>query len=334
MSQRRAVVTGGGGFVGRYLVKRLLGEGYQVLSVARGKYPFLTEWGAECLKADLAEDSGGLTKAFAGADVVFHAAAKVEMWGDYQDFFRVNVEGTRNVIRACQQAGVSRLVFTSSPSVVAGGEDLCGVDESYPYPDHYLAHYPATKALAEQEVLAADGSGGLSALSLRPHLIWGPGDVNLIPTVIERARAGRLVRIGGGANLSDFTYIDECVDAHLLAAEALASRPESRGKAYFITQGEPVRLWWWVDQILECAGLPPVSRAVPRAAAEAIAVVCEFISRATRSKNEPYLTRFLVKEMATSHYFNITRARDLLGYAPKFSTPERLASFQLAPAGL
>jgi nucleoside-diphosphate-sugar epimerase len=326
---RRAVVTGGGGFVGRFLIQRLLNEGYSVASVARSDYPILRSWGAETHQLDLARDDAQLEPLFHRADVVFHVAAKVDMWGKYDDFFRANVLATKKVIAACQAQQVPALVYTSSPSVVAGGEDLCGVDESYPYPEKYLAYYPATKALAEREVLAANGQAGLRTLALRPHLIWGPHDVNLIPTVLERARAGKLVRIGAGDNLSDFTYIDDCVDAHLCAARALNERPESAGKAYFISQGSPVKLWWWVDQILAKAGLPPLTRSVPRPLAESLAWIFESAARLTGSDKEPLLTRFLVKEMATSHYFNISRARELLGFQPQQTTVQRLDTFQL-----
>jgi 2-alkyl-3-oxoalkanoate reductase len=325
---RRAVVTGGGGFVGRFLIQRLLKEGYSVASIARSDYPVLRNWGAETYQLDLASEDAQLKPLFHRADVVFHVAAKVDMWGPYDDFYRANVLATRKVIAACQAQQVPALVYTSSPSVVAGDKDLCGVDESYPYPDKYLAHYPATKALAEREVLAANGQAGLRTLSLRPHLIWGPGDANLIPTVLERARAGKLIRIGPGTNLSDFTYIDDCVDAHLCAARALAERPESAGKAYFISQGTPVKLWWWVDQILAKAGLPALTRSVPRPIAESLAWFFESMAHLTGSEKEPLLTRFLVKEMATSHYFNISRARELLGYHPQRTTTERLEAFE------
>lgn len=332
MIKPRAVVTGGGGFVGRALIERLLAKGYQIKSISRGSYPFLAEIGVESVQLDLSQGGEALDRALRGADVVFHVAAKVDMWGSYEDFYRVNVVGTQNVIRSCQSEGVKRLIYTSSPSVVAGdaGEDLCGVNENRDYPPKHLAFYPKTKALAEQAVLAANGVDGLATLSLRPHLIWGPGDVNLIPTVIERARAGKLLRIGDGENLSDFTYIDECVDAHLCALEALDANPDSRGKAYFISQGDPVKLWWWVDQILVRAGLPRVSRSLPYPLADLIARVAEFFARALRSKREPLLTRFLVKEMATSHYFDISRARSLLGYSPRFTTAQRLEEFRLA----
>jgi len=332
MTGRRVVVTGGGGFVGRALIRRLLDQGFSVTSISRGAYPFLEQWGVRSVRVDLGGGSPDLGAALAGAEAVFHVAAKVDMWGEYRDFYRANVLGTREVLAACQAQGVQKLIYTSSPSVVAGGEDLPGVDESYPYPSRYLAHYPATKALAEQEVLAASGINGLRTVALRPHLIWGPGDINLIPTVVERARAGRLIRIGKGDNLSDFTYIDECVDAHLCAFEALDREPESAGKAYFISQGDPVPLWWWVDQILQKAGLPVVSRSLPRALAEFVAGGCELFARLCGGGQEPLLTRFLVKEMATSHYFDISRARRLLGYDPRFSTRERLAQFQYAEA--
>ena len=331
MTKERAVVTGGGGFVGRYLIERLQQLGFHVASISRGKYDFLEKAGVETHQLDLAEGGARLSEIVRGASVVFHVAAKVDMWGPYEDFYRANVIGTKNVIAACQKEGVPRLVYTSSPSVVAGGEDLCGVDETYPYPKQYLAHYPATKALAEQAVLAANGQNGLRTLSLRPHLIWGPGDVNLIPTVIEKARAGQLVRIGRGENLSDFTYIDECVDAHICAMRALAEVPESAGKAYFISQGDPVKLWWWVDQILIKAGLSPITKSVPVRVASFLAQLIEGWARLVRQKKEPRLTRFLVKEMATSHYFNIERARTLLGYQPAKSTVQRLAEFSLVP---
>lgn len=326
---RRAVVTGGGGFVGRFLIQRLLKEGYAVASIARSDYPILREWGVETHQVDLSSPEAQLGKIFRHTDVVFHVAAKVDMWGAYDDFYRANVLATERIIAACHEQQVPSLVYTSSPSVVAGGEDLCGVNEDYPYPQKYLAHYPATKALAERAVLAANGQRGLRTLALRPHLIWGPDDVNLIPTVIERARAGKLIRIGNGENLSDFTYIDDCVDAHICALCALVENPESAGKAYFISQGTPVKLWWWVDQILMKAGIPAVSRSIPRPMAESVAWLLESFARLTRSSSEPLLTRFLVKEMATSHYFDISRARRLLGYNPTLSTAQRLETFEL-----
>jgi nucleoside-diphosphate-sugar epimerase len=327
---RRFVITGGGGFVGKALGKALVDRGDQVLSLARSDYPELRELGIETRSVDISSDPKGWLEALTGADGVFHTAAKVDMWGDYQDFLRTNVIGTHNVILACKAAGVRNLAFTSSPSVIHDGKDLKGIDESYPYPKHYDAFYPETKALAEQEVLSANDGIALRTVSLRPHLIWGPGDTNLIPTILERARAGRLTRIGAGDNLIDLTYIDDCVSAHILAMDALISE-NSRvfGKAYFISQGEPVLMWGWIDDLLARYDLPKVSRSIPKGLAYSIAVVMEGMAKGLRClgiRYTPLLTRFLVSEMATHHYFSIDAARADFGFNPAWSVERGLAS--------
>ena len=224
MGAPTAVVTGGGGFLGRALCARLKAEGCRVIALSRRSYPQLEALGIESRVVDLSRPADQIIPQFAGADVVFHVAAKVEMWGRYADFFAVNVLGTRAVLQACRENRIPALVYTSSPSVVADGGDLCGVDESRPYPARHEAHYPATKALAEREVLAADGQGGMRTLALRPHLIFGPGDVNLVPTIVARARAGRLMRVGAGANRTDVTFIEDCVSAHVCAWRALQAK--------------------------------------------------------------------------------------------------------------
>ena len=234
MTQRRFVVTGGGGFVGKALSRALRQQGQEVLSLARGSYPELAAEGIQSAQVDLSSDIASWWELLKGAHGVFHTAAKVDMFGRYDGFYRTNVVGTEHVIAACCKAGVPNLVFTSSPSVVHDGSDLCGIDESYPYPKHFDAYYPATKARAEQLVRAANSSG-LRTVSLRPHLIWGSGDTNLVPTVVARARAGRLTQVGDGSNLVDFSYIDDCVQAHLCAMRALEDRPDQvGGKVYFI----------------------------------------------------------------------------------------------------
>jgi len=324
----RYVVTGGGGFVGKALAKELRRAGHDVLSLSRGSYPELTELGVVSARVDLGSDDTSWWSMFEGADGVFHTAAKVDMWGRYEDFFRTNVAGTRNVLAACKQAGVKNLVFTSSPSVIHDGTDLCGVDEKYPYPEHFEAFYPQTKAQAEREVLASDEPGVLRTTALRPHLIWGPGDTNLVPTILDRARKGRLPRIGDGENLVDLTYIDDCVSAHVLAMQTLQTIPEQAGgKVYFISQGEPVKMWTWIDQVLQSNGLEPVSRSMNSKTAMALAYIAEGISRSLlRLKIDwkPLLTRFLVSEMYTSHYFDISRARRDLGFKPQYSIAEGL----------
>ena len=313
----KALVTGGGGFVGSAICRRLRALGHDVTALGRRPHAALAAEGIRTAVHDIAlpEAAAGLTGLLAGVECVFHTAAHVKMWGPREAFVRGNVVATDAVIAAARAAGVGRLVFTSSPSVVAADHDLRGVDESQPYPSVYRALYPETKAAAERAVLAAHG-GELGTIALRPHLIFGPGDTNLVPTILTRARAGRLVRVGAGKNLVDLTFIDDCVAAHLRAAEALATRPSAGGRAYFISQGTPVPLWEWIDRVLALHGLPPVRRRLPLATAVALATVAETAWKGLGLRSDPPLTRFLAEEMATDHWFDITAARRELGYEP------------------
>lgn len=254
--------------------------------------------------------------AVADCDVVFHVAAKAGVWGVYDEYHRANVVGTENVIAACRKHGVSKLVYTSSPSVVFDGTDMEGVDESVSYPDHYHADYPKTKAMAEKAVLAAN-DGKLATVSLRPHLIWGPGDNHLVPRIIERGRAGKLRRIGKRANKVDAVYIDNAAEAHILAADKLAPNSPVAGKAYFITNDEPVVVWDFIDQILECAGLPPVKRTISPELAYFAGSALETVHGVLGIKSEPRMTRFVARELATAHWFDISAARRDFGYTPK-----------------
>ncbi len=317
----KVVVTGGGGFLGRALCARLIADGHLVFSVARSEYPTLSAMGVTTIRLDITSDFSKLKDIFSGAEVVFHTAAKVEMWGKPNDFFSINVEGSRNVIKACLECGVPDLVFTSSPSVISGGATLRNANEEVPYPARFLAEYPRTKALAEQAVLSAN-SAVLRTVALRPHLIFGPGDTSLIRAVLEKARRGALVRIGSGENLVDFNYIDDCVEAHILAWRALDRNSAARGRAYFISQGEPVKLWWWIDEVLKRSGLSPIEKRVPKAVAYGLAGISEIIAALTGK--EPRLTRFLVHEMASEHYFDISAARRDLGYAPRYTVQQGL----------
>jgi nucleoside-diphosphate-sugar epimerase len=330
MSQpRRYAVTGGGGFVGKALCTALRVSGYEVISLSRKAYPDLVAAGVESAQVDISAPSESWAHLLVGCEGVFHTAAKVDMWGRYRDFFKTNVLGTKNVIEACRRAGVKNLVFTSSPSVIHTGKDLLGVNESVAYPEHFHAFYPQTKAQAEREVLAANGVGGLHTVALRPHLIWGPNDTNLIPTIVERARAGKLTRIGDGTNKVDLTFIEDCVQAHLAAMRTLESDPaRAAGKAYFISQGEPVNMWQWIDQVLVAHNLPPVKRTISLSVAQSLALVFEGMAKALQLigiQAKPLLTRFLVSEMATSHYFDISAARRDLGYSPAFTIDRAMA---------
>ncbi len=324
----KALVTGAGGFLGLYIAERLRARGDEVRSFSRRRYEALDRLGVETMVGDVC-DGRAVVQACAGMDVVFHVAAVAGLGGPWRHYFETNTLGTSNVVQACFECNVPRLVYSSSPSVTFDGGEQCGVDESAPYPKRWLAHYPHSKALAEQAVLEASGRQGLSTCALRPHLIWGPRDRHLIPRLLERARSGRLRRVGDGTNLIDMVYVENAAEAHLLAADALEPNSPVAGRAYFISQGEPVRCWHWIDELLAMAGLPPVKRSISLNAAWRIGWVCECAWAALRLRSDPPMTRFLAAQLAHSHYFDISAARRDFGYAPRVSTEEgmrRMAS--------
>jgi nucleoside-diphosphate-sugar epimerase len=320
------LVTGGGGFLGSAIVRRLAARGDRVRSLTRGHYTELDALGGVQHRGDIADPTIVL-EAAAGCDLIFHVAAKAGVWGAYADYHRANVAGTENVLAACRHHSIRRLVYTSSPSVVFDGRDMEGADESAPYPTHYEAHYPKTKAIAERMVLRANGPD-LGTVALRPHLIWGPGDNHLVPRILARARAGRLRRVGRAEKLIDAIYIDNAADAHLLAADRLAPGSPVAGKAYFLAQGEPIPLWDLVNRILDAAHLPPVTRTVPAGMAYAVGWLLELTYGLLRLKGEPPMTRFVARELATAHWFDLTAARRDLGYTPAVSLDEGLRRLQ------
>jgi nucleoside-diphosphate-sugar epimerase len=316
----KALVTGGGGFLGGAIVNRLIKRGDRVRSLSRTFYPELETRGVEQIQGDIA-DIAVVTKACAETDIVFHVAANPQPWGKYEAFYQTNVVGTENVIESCNRQQVGRLVYTSTPSVIFDGSDKEGADESVPYPARYNADYPRTKALAEQKVLAA-ADHNLRTVALRPHLIWGPGDPHLAPRLIARAR--ELKQIGNGKNLVDTTYIDNAAEAHLLAADRLAENPGISGNKYFISQDEPIPIWEMINAILKAAELEPISGSVPYKAAWTIGAVLEFFYRTFNIAGEPKMTRFLADAVAKSHWFDISAAKRDLGYSPTISNREGL----------
>lgn len=317
----KALVTGAGGFLGRAIAEQLVARGDAVRSLSRGVYPEVEALGVDTVQGDL-RDRGAVAAACRGVDVVYHAAGMAGVWGRWKDYYETNTLGTRHVVEGCLRHGVGRLVYTSSPSVTFDGTDQRGVDESAPYPARWLSHYPHSKALAEKHVLESNGQEGLLTCSLRPHLIWGPGDRHLVPRLLDRARRGRLRRVGDGTNLIDMVYVDNAAAAHLLAADRLVPESPVPGRAYFISQGEPVNCWEWIDQILALAGLPPVEKSISWAAAYRVGAILETAYRLLPLPGEPPMTRFVAAQLATSHYFDITRAREDFGYEPAVSTAE------------
>jgi nucleoside-diphosphate-sugar epimerase len=324
-----ALVTGGGGFLGSYIVESLLARGDKVRSFGRGDYPDLVAKGVEVIRGDI-RDNTALAAACAGIDCVFHAAALPGIGMNRCTYRTVNQVGTELLLANCRRHGVKRLVYTSSPSVVFAGRDQCGVDEFAAYDFGWMrdnrAYYSETKACAEQAVLAAN-SDHMRTCALRPHLIWGPGDTHLIPRLIARARSGRLLRVGDGTNLVDITYVTNAADAHVQAADALDGEADGEaasaaGRAYFISQGEPVNCWHWIDQVLSLAGIPPVKRSMPFKTAYRLGAVCERVWSFTGRSTEPPMTRFLAAQLATSHWFDISAARRDLGYEARVSSVE------------
>jgi 2-alkyl-3-oxoalkanoate reductase len=312
------LITGGNGFVGRYIVEQLLARGDRVRVVGRSAYPELAALGVECFRVDLATQ-GSLAAALRSVETVYHVAAQAGVWGRPNDFVRNNLVGTQHVLRSAVRAGVNRLIYTSSPSVAIGLEDIAGADEHAPYPETYLAPYPLTKAHAERFVLRQNE---IAALAIRPHLIWGPRDPHIMPRLIERARSGRLVRIGPGTNLVDITYVENAAEAHILAADALTRNPALHGRAYFIGQERPVNLWDFIGTLVERLGLPPVRRSIPAGAAMVVGSLMERSYRALGIADEPPVTRMMAWQMAHNHWFSHTAAQRDFGYGPKISIEE------------
>jgi 2-alkyl-3-oxoalkanoate reductase len=318
----RVLVTGGNGFLGQAIVRLLLARGDFVRSLQRSASPELEKLGVDCLRGDVA-DARIVEQAAADCQAVFHVAAKAGVWGRYDDYHQANVLGTRNVIAACQSHGVRKLIYTSSPSVVFDGKDEIGIDESVSYPTRYLAHYPLTKAIAERMVMSANGPQ-LATVSLRPHLIWGPGDNHLVPRLIQRARSSQLRQVGNGKNLVDTTYIDNAAEAHLLAEERLESGSNVSGKTYFISNGEPQLLWDLINRLLACADVAPITRHISATTAYSIGGVLETLYTLTRRTDEPRMTRFVARQLSTAHWFRLDAARRDLGYVPRVTIEEGL----------
>ena len=316
-----ALVTGGSGFLGRYIVEQLVVRGDRVRSFSRRNSVDLDQLGVETVQGDL-RDKRATDLACAGVDTVFHVAGVAGIWGTWNHYFGINTQGTQHLVASAQRAGVRRFIYTSSPSVTFDGSDQIDVDETAPYPVHWLCHYPHSKALAEQHVLCANGRNGMLTCALRPHLIWGRRDGHLVPRLMDRARRGRLRRIGDGTNLIDTIYVENAATAHWQACDAMVPGAAVCGRAYFLSQGEPVGCWQWIDDLLALAGLPPVSKSVSRQSAWRLGQLMEATYGLLRLPGEPPMTRFLAAQLSSSHYFNISAARRDFGYQAVISNVE------------
>lgn len=320
--KEKILVTGAGGFLGYYIAKDLLKNDYEVHSFSRTKYQKLEKLGIIEHQGNL-ENFNSIKTALIGIDAVIHCASKVGMNGKYQDFFNANVLGTENLIKAMKDLGIKKLVYTSTPSVVFGKENLINADETTPYPTSYLTAYAETKMLAEKKVIEANDQSFWS-ISLRPHLVFGPGDLNLIPRLLEARRQNKLKIIGDGKNLVDILYVENAAQAHLLALKALSSNPKVRGQNYFIGQG-PVVLWDFINTILKKNGLLPVSTKIPLSLAYALGALIEFFLMITGNTNlHPPMSRFIALQLGMSHCFSHDKAENELGFKPKFSIEQAI----------
>ncbi|MDQ2731852.1 MAG: NAD-dependent epimerase/dehydratase family protein [Armatimonadota bacterium] len=310
------LVTGGTGFLGSNLARSLLQRSDRVRVLGRNQHACdaLAAAGAEIARIDL-RDGPGVMDACVGMDVVCHAGAFSAPWGRQSDFLSINVGGTANVIAGCKAHGVSRLVYISSPSVVFSGRDGAHMTESAPYPRRFASVYSETKAMGERLVTRAFGEG-LSTVTLRPKAIFGPGDTSLLPRILSAAAAGRLPQIGSGANRVDLTYVDNVVDAILLAFLS----DNASGHTYTITNGEPVLLWNLIREILGRLDYPSQLRTLPFPVVYGAAALME--GWAALTGREPLLTCYIVAILGRTQTYDITAARRDLGYSPKVSLSE------------
>jgi nucleoside-diphosphate-sugar epimerase len=317
----KALVTGANGFLGFHVVKALVRQGYEVTGMTRNEDLRLSGLEVKQVHGDV-RNFEQVTVACKDQDVVFHTAASSGIWGPWKLYHGVNTIGTKNVIEACRENGVGRLVYTSSPSVTFAGDHQINQDESAAYPKQWLCHYPYSKALAEKSVLEANEQGRLLTCALRPHLIWGPGDRHLIPRLLKRAKSGQLRRVGDGRNQVDTIFVTNAADAHLQAAEAMDNESPVAGSAYFLSQDDPVNLWGWINDILQLAGVSRVKRSISYYWAHRLGYALETAAQITGSEKEPRMTRFLAAQLAKSHYFDISRAKTDFDYRPKVSNSE------------
>ena len=321
--QRAAFVTGGSGFIGGALVRRLVAQGWRVRALARSAASagVVADRGAEAVRGDL-EDVAAMAAGARGCEIAFHCAAMLGDWGTPAEFRRGNVEGTANVVEACRLAGVHRLVHVGTEAALLAGDPLVYVDETAPLRPDSRALYSSTKAQAEALVLAANGEG-LETVVVRPRLVWGTGDTTILPELAEAVRSGRFAWIGGGRHLTSTTHVDNVVEGLLLAAEN--GRP---GEAYFVTDGDPVEFRGFITRLLGTAGVDVPSRSLPPALARAVAGTGETLWRHLPLPGRPPVTRLAVWLSSLETTIDISKAREQLGYAPVRTIDEGMAELE------
>ncbi len=322
MQNQKVLVTGAGGFLGLAITKKLIAQKIYVRSLNRNSYTSLKELGVEEIIGDL-QNYNDVKKAVKGMEAVFHVASKTGIWGSYDSYANINIKGTQNIINACKEYGIKNLIYTSTPSVIFNQKDIYNGNETLPYPNKFLCHYASTKAKAEQLIINAN-SNTLHTIALRPHLIWGPEDTNLIPRLVAKGKAKQLKKVGNGQNLVDIIYVDNAADAHILAWQNLQTSLSGAGKAYFISQGEPVNLWDWIDNLFKQSDIPSIKSKIGFKTAYIVGALIEWIYKLFNKQKEPPMSRFIALQLSKSHFFDITMAKQDLGYNVTISTEEGL----------
>jgi 2-alkyl-3-oxoalkanoate reductase len=314
----RVLVTGATSLLARTTAEILLARGDDVVCLQRGS----STLAAEQVTADI-RDATAVQRAAAGCAAIIHAAAKVGVVGSWDDYRAINVDGTNNVLAAARAAGIERVVYVSSPSVAHGGNAIAGLGAEPPVLGRKNAFYAESKAMAEQAALAANADD-LAVVAIRPHLVWGPGDTQLVGRIVDRARSGRLTLVGGGAALIDTTYITNAAESLVAALDRVRPNAACAGRAYVIANGEPRPIRDLVAGICAAANAPFAPREVPLAIAKVAGSIVERAWKATRRTTEPPLTRFLAEQLGTAHWFDPRPARNDLGWTPRVTIDEGL----------
>ncbi|WP_461038399.1 NAD-dependent epimerase/dehydratase family protein [Streptomyces mayteni] len=327
----RVLVTGGSGFLGAEICRRLAARGTDTVSFSRHPSAALAQLGVRQFQGDLA-DPAAVARALAGCDAVIHSAALVGVSGPPRPYLATNVDGTRHLVEQCRAQEVRTLVHTSTACVVLGPGGLANADESTPAPRRRLAAYPRSKAAAEALVLAADGPG-LATVALRPHLIWGPGDPHLLPTLTRAVRGRRIPMPGDGGNLVDTTHVRTAAHAHLLALDLLHGGHPVGGRAYFVAQGEPVPLRALTSLLLGATGRRAEWLALPPRLVHAAAAAREAADRLTGAAGTHRPSRFLVARLTHPAWFDLTAARRDLGFRPPIGLVDGIGELMSAAGG-
>lgn len=313
----RVLVTGASGLLGREVAAFLVGQGHNVTTFQRR--PSGVD-GAADFRGSVT-DEGAIRAAVQGAEGVIHLAAKVSFTGHAAEFHEVNVEGTRRLLHAARDAGVRDFVFVSSPSAANSGAAIAGLGAEPADPQRAHGDYSRTKAEAELLALAAD-EPGFRVAAIRPHIVWGPGDTQLVERVLQRAKRGRLPLLDAGAALIDTTYVDNAASA---IAAALHRMEHIHGKALVVTNGEPRPIGELLAGICAAGGAPAPSWSVPGGVARAAGSVVEKLWTWAGRKEEPPMTRFLAEQLSTAHWYDQRETRELLDWTPGVSLDEGLA---------